>query len=33
MQIESNIELIEDKITDKKILDKIQNIKLSTENI
>lgn len=33
MQIESNIELIEDKITDEKIKTKLENIKLSLKNI
>lgn len=33
MQIETNIELIEDKITDKKIKEKLENIKQSTQNI
>ncbi len=33
MQIESNIELIEDKINDKKILEKLEQIKSSSKNI
>ncbi len=33
MQIETNIELIEDKITDEKITKKLENIKKSTANI
>jgi hypothetical protein len=33
MQIETNIELIEDKITDEKIKQKLENIKQSTQNI
>lgn len=33
MQIETNIELIEDKITDEKIKEKLENIKQSTQNI
>lgn len=33
MQIETNIELIEDKITDEKVIKKLENIKKSTANI
>lgn len=33
MQIETNIELIEDKITDEKVIKKLENIKKSTTNI
>jgi signal transduction histidine kinase len=33
MQIETNIELIEDKIDDEKIIKKLENIKKSTANI
>ncbi|MDF1682758.1 MAG: histidine kinase dimerization/phospho-acceptor domain-containing protein [Patescibacteria group bacterium] len=33
MQIESNIELIEEKITDEKIYKKIMEIKSSTQNL
>jgi len=33
MQIESNIELIEDKITQEKIKNKLKQIKTSTEDI
>lgn len=33
MQIDTNIEILEEKITDKNILKKLENIKKSTENI
>jgi hypothetical protein len=33
MQIDSNIELLEEKIEDEKILKKLENIKKSSENI
>lgn len=33
MQIDTNIEILEEKITDKKILEKLENIKKSSENI